>query len=169
MGGGQQRGFRGGTVPTQQVVAMAKAVELAVDKQVEESKRLRSLRDKLLAGLMPLGKISVNGSITLRVVNNLNLGIEGIDGEALLLATPELAMSTGSACNSMLSESSYVLRGIGLSEAAARSSIRISLGRFTTEEMIDVAIEKLTASIKKLRKLSPTWQELGAETTWKKS
>lgn len=150
-GGGHERGMRSGTLPTHQLVGMGEAFALAGQLMDEECTRISALHDRLLAGLAGLEGVSLNGSAERRVPHNLNLGFAGVDGELLLLALKDLALSTGSACTSASVEPSYVLRGIGVSDQLAHSSLRLSLGRFTSEQEVDRAAEMLCEVVTRLR------------------
>lgn len=150
-GGGHERGLRSGTLPTHQIVGMGAAFALAGREMAAETVRIAQLRDRLLAGLADLPGVSLNGSAEQRVPHNLNLAFAGVDGELLLLALKDLALSTGSACTSAAVEPSYVLRGIGIPDALAQSSLRLSLGRFTDEADVDAAVEILQRVVSKLR------------------
>ncbi|MFO1058761.1 MAG: cysteine desulfurase family protein [Dongiaceae bacterium] len=152
-GGGQERGLRSGTLPTPLCVGLGAAAALAGAEMAEEAARLGRLRDRLLAGLRAaIPDLQVNGSLAHRLPGNLNLAIPGVDADALLAGLPELALSTGSACSSAAVEPSYVLRAIGLDEAAARGSLRIGLGRFSTEAEVDFAVERLAAAVRAARR-----------------
>ena len=146
-GGGHEGGLRSGTLPTHQIVAMGAAFELSETLRVEEQARMLHLRQRLWDGIKQLPGIRFNGDITQRVAGNLNFSFSGIDGEALLPALCELAVSTTSACSSASSQPSYVLRALGLSNELAKSSIRLSLGRFTTSEEVDEAIAVICRQI----------------------
>ncbi len=147
-GGGQERGLRSGTLPTPLCVGLGTACRIAGGEMAAEGERLTGLRDRLLAALQrSLPEAAVNGDAHHRVPGNLNLRLPGVDAEALIAALPEIAMSTGSACTSASIEPSYVLRALGLDAAAARESLRIGLGRFTTEAEIDVAVERIVAAV----------------------
>ncbi|MEH6564124.1 MAG: IscS subfamily cysteine desulfurase [Halopseudomonas sp.] len=150
-GGGHERGMRSGTLATHQLVGMGEAFALAGKLMAAENERMAVLRDKLLAGLASLSGVSLNGSAQARVPHNLNLAFSGVDGELLLLALKDLALSSGSACTSAAVEPSYVLRAMGLSDELAHSSIRLSLGRFTTEQDIERAIEVICQAVSRLR------------------
>jgi cysteine desulfurase len=150
-GGGHERGMRSGTLATHQIVGMGEALELAGACMGEEVARIGALRERLLGGLGDLSGVYLNGSATLRIPHNLNLAFDGVDGELLLLSLKELALSTGSACTSAAVEPSYVLRGIGLPDHLAHSSIRLSLGRFTTEAEVDRAAVVLSDTVRRLR------------------
>lgn len=152
-GGGHERGFRSGTLPTHQIVGMGEAYRLARAEMSDELPRIRALRDRLLAALLELPGIHVNGDLERRVPHNLNVSVEGIEGDALLLSLgEELAVSAGSACTSASLEPSYVLRALGRPPELARSALRLTLGRFTTAEEIDTAIRLLRERILALRK-----------------
>lgn len=151
-GGGQERGLRSGTLAPALCVGLGKACVLAGREMAEEAERLLALRRRLQDGIMAaLEGVSLNGDPDQRVAGNLNLAFEGVDGEALINAMPKLAVSSGSACSSAAVEPSYVLRALGLSDEAARSSIRIGLGRFTTEAEVDSAIDEISATVTRLR------------------
>lgn len=154
-GGGHEQGLRSGTLATHQIVGMGKAFEIAANEMHAECKRIHQLRDNLWQGIKSLGDIHLNGDEKERLCGNLNIAIGGVEGESLLLALKELAVSTTSACSSASIEPSYVLRAIGVCHELAHSSIRISIGRFTTEEDITKAIEVITREVTRLRKLSP--------------
>ncbi|HTQ98917.1 MAG TPA: IscS subfamily cysteine desulfurase [Candidatus Acidoferrum sp.] len=156
-GGGHERGFRSGTLPTHQIVGMGEAFRIARLEMHEEMARLRALRDKLLAGIKDLEEVYVNGDLQRRVATNLNVSFNFVEGESLIMALKELAVSSGSACTSASLEPSYVLRALGLNDELAHSSLRFSLGRFTTEADIDHAIERIRDAVSKLRELSPLW------------
>jgi len=158
-GGGHERGFRSGTLPTHQIVGMGEAFRLARLEMHDELARLRVLRDRLWDGLRRLPGIYLNGHPVARVATNLNVSVEGIEGEALLMDLRGLAVSSGSACTSASLEPSYVLRAIGRSDPLAHASLRLSLGRFTTEPEIDAAVEQITASVTRLRDLSVVWEQ----------
>ena len=152
-GGGHERGFRSGTLPTHQIVGMGEAYRLARAEMSDELPRIRALRDRLLAALQELPGIHLNGDLEHRVPHNLNVSVEGIEGDALLLSLgEELAVSAGSACTSASLEPSYVLRALGRSPELARSAVRLTLGRFTTAEEIDTAIRLLRERILALRR-----------------
>lgn len=150
-GGGHERGMRSGTLPTHQIVGMGESFELAGSLMKAEFARIASLHDTLMVGLAELDGVSLNGSSKERVPHNLNLAFAGVDGELLLLALKELALSSGSACTSAAVEPSYVLRGIGLSDELAHSSIRLSLGRFTSEDDVRRAAEVICQVVSRLR------------------
>ena len=157
-GGGHERGMRSGTLPTHQIVGMGEAFRIARLEMAEEAPRLSVLRDRLLAGLREIDEIYVNGSATSRVPNILNVSFNYVEGESLIMAVRDLAVSSGSACTSASLEPSYVLRAMGRSDELAHSSIRFSLGRFTTEAEVDFAIGLLREKVGKLRDMSPLWE-----------
>ncbi len=156
-GGGHERGMRSGTLATHQLVGMGEAFRIAKEDMHAEQARLRVLRDKLWAGLQPLDQVFVNGDLTQRIAGNLNVSFNFVEGESLIMALKDLAVSSGSACTSASLEPSYVLRALGLSDELAHSSIRFTLGRFTTEADIDAVIETATTAVTRLRELSPLW------------
>lgn len=156
-GGGHERGMRSGTLATHQIVGMGEAFRIAKEEMHEENIRIVNLRKRLLDGLSDIEEIYVNGSVEQRVPGNLNVSFNYVEGESLIMSLPDIAVSSGSACTSASLEPSYVLRALGLNDELAHSSLRFSIGRFTTEEDIDVAIEKLHAAVGKLRDLSPLW------------
>ncbi len=157
-GGGHERGFRSGTLPTHQIVGMGESFRLAREEMGGENERVRMLRDKLLKGLSEMEEVYVNGDREQRVAHNLNISFNFVEGESLIMAIKEIAVSSGSACTSASLEPSYVLRALGRSDELAHSSIRFTLGRFTTEEEVDYTIKLLKAKIGKLRDLSPLWE-----------
>ena len=156
-GGGHERGMRSGTLATHQLVGMGEAFRIAKQEMHEESKRIRALRQKLWEGFSDMEEVYINGSAEHRVPGNLNVSFNFVEGESLIMSLSELAVSSGSACTSASLEPSYVLRALGLNDEMAHSSLRFSIGRFTTEENIDVAIDKLHGAVDKLRELSPLW------------
>ncbi|MGM0412458.1 MAG: IscS subfamily cysteine desulfurase [Pseudomonadota bacterium] len=157
-GGGHERGMRSGTLPTHQIVGMGEAFRLAKEEMAAESERVRMLRDRMLDGLSDIEEIYVNGDMERRVPHNLNLSFNFVEGESLMMALKGLAVSSGSACTSASLEPSYVLRALGRNDELAHSSIRFSLGRFTTEEEIDYAVDVIHKNLDKLRELSPLWE-----------
>jgi cysteine desulfurase len=157
-GGGHERGFRSGTLATHQIVGMGEAFRLAKLEMAAESERIRALRDKLLNGFKDMEEVYVNGDMQRRIPGNLNISFNFVEGESLIMAIKDVAVSSGSACTSASLEPSYVLRALGRSDELAHSSIRFTLGRFTTEEEIDYAVKLLRAKIGKLRELSPLWE-----------
>ncbi|WP_234086686.1 IscS subfamily cysteine desulfurase [Azonexus sp. R2A61] len=156
-GGGHERGFRSGTLATHQIVGMGEAFRLARVEMAEENARIGKLRDKLLKGLTDIEATFVNGDLEQRVAHNLNISFAYVEGESMIMAIKDLAVSSGSACTSASLEPSYVLRALGRDDELAHSSIRFSIGRFTTEEEIDYTIKLLHEKIQKLRDLSPLW------------
>lgn len=157
-GGGHERGFRSGTLATHQIVGMGEAFRLAREEMGTENERVRMLRDRLLAGLTQIEEVYVNGSMEHRVPHNLNISFNYVEGESLIMAIKELAVSSGSACTSASLEPSYVLRALGRNDELAHSSIRFTLGRFTTEQEIDFTIELIKSRVGKLRDMSPLWE-----------
>lgn len=156
-GGGHERGLRSGTLATHQIVGMGEAFRLARVEMAEENQRVRELRDRLLAGLSTIEETFVNGDMAHRVPHNLNISFAYVEGESLIMAIKDIAVSSGSACTSASLEPSYVLRALGRNDELAHSSIRFTIGRFTTVEEIDFTIELLQRKIGKLRELSPLW------------
>jgi len=157
-GGGHERGFRSGTLPTHQIVGMGEAFRIAREEMGVESERIRMLRDRLWAGLSTIEEVYLNGDMERRVPHNLNVSFNYVEGESLIMAIKELAVSSGSACTSASLEPSYVLRALGRNDELAHSSIRFTIGRFTTEQEIDFAIELLKSRVGKLRDMSPLWE-----------
>ena len=157
-GGGHERGLRSGTLPTHQIVGMGEAFRIAKLEMAAESERIRALRDRLLAGFKDMEEVYVNGDIERRIPGNLNVSFNFVEGESLIMGIKDVAVSSGSACTSASLEPSYVLRALGRSDELAHSSIRFTIGRFTTEEEIDYAVKLLRAKIGKLRELSPLWE-----------
>ena len=157
-GGGHERGMRSGTLPTHQVVGMGEAFQIARAEMVSETQRIRLLRDRLLNGFRNLEEVYVNGDMDQRVAGNLNVSFNFVEGESLIMALKDLAVSSGSACTSASLEPSYVLRALGRNDELAHSSIRFTLGRFTTEEDVDYTIKLVKEKIGKLRELSPLWE-----------
>ncbi|MGF1688108.1 IscS subfamily cysteine desulfurase [Photobacterium japonica] len=156
-GGGHERGFRSGTLPTHQIVGMGEAFRVAKDDLEKDYQHVLTLRNRLLAGLEGIEAMSVNGDMEQRVPHNLNISFAFVEGESLLMALKDLAVSSGSACTSASLEPSYVLRALGLNDELAHSSIRFSFGRFTTEEEIDHAVSQIRGAVDKLREMSPLW------------
>ncbi len=156
-GGGHERGMRSGTLPTHQIVGMGEAFRIAKEEMAQENERIRMLRDRLLNGLTSMEEVHVNGDMEQRVPHNLNLSFNFVEGESLIMAIKDVAVSSGSACTSASLEPSYVLRALGRSDELAHSSIRFSIGRFTTVEEVDYVIDLLKNKIGKLRELSPLW------------
>ena len=157
-GGGHERGMRSGTLATHQIVGMGEAFRIAREEMATENERIRMLRDRLYAGLKDIEEVHLNGDMDQRVPHNLNVSFNFVEGESLIMAIKDLAVSSGSACTSASLEPSYVLRALGRSDELAHSSIRFSIGRFTTEEEVDYAIKLLHEKIGKLRELSPLWE-----------
>ena len=156
-GGGHERGMRSGTLATHQIVGMGEAFHLAMLEMDTDNARILKLRNRLLEGLQDMEEVYVNGDLDHRVAANLNISFNFVEGESLMMALRNLAVSSGSACTSASLEPSYVLRAIGLNDELAHSSLRMTIGRFTTEEEIDYAIEKVKEAVGKLRDLSPLW------------
>jgi len=156
-GGGHERGLRSGTLPTHQIVGMGEAYRLARESMGAENERIRSLRDRLLAGLQDIPEVRINGHIEHRVPHNLNISFQFVEGESLLMGMKGIAVSSGSACTSASLEPSYVLRALGLPDEVAHSSIRFSVGRFTTADEIDRAVAQVRGTVERLRSLSPLW------------
>jgi cysteine desulfurase len=157
-GGGHERGMRSGTLATHQIVGMGEAFRIAREEMELENARIRKLRDRLLHGLQTIEETYVNGDLAHRVPHNLNISFNYVEGESLIMAVKDIAVSSGSACTSASLEPSYVLRALGRSDELAHSSIRFSLGRFTTEADVDYTIELMKSKIGKLRELSPLWE-----------
>jgi len=157
-GGGHERGFRSGTLATHQIVGMGEAFRIAKLEMAAEGERIRALRDKLLNGFRDMEEVYVNGDMQRRIPGNLNISFNFVEGESLIMAIKDIAVSSGSACTSASLEPSYVLRALGRSDELAHSSIRFTIGRFTTEEEIDYAVKLLRGKIAKLRELSPLWE-----------
>jgi len=156
-GGGHERGFRSGTLPVHQVVGMGEAFRIAKEEMEAENERIRALRDRLWAGICDIEETYLNGDLTQRVPHNLNVSFNYVEGESLMMAVKDLAVSSGSACTSASLEPSYVLKAIGREDELAHSSIRFSIGRWTTEEDVDFAIKLIRDKIGQLRDLSPLW------------
>ncbi|WP_041673354.1 IscS subfamily cysteine desulfurase [Sulfuricella denitrificans] len=156
-GGGHERGMRSGTLAPHQIVGMGEAFRIAREEMAAENERIRYLRDRLYKGMSQIEEAHVNGDMEQRVPHNLNISFNFVEGESLIMAIRELAVSSGSACTSASLEPSYVLRALGRSDELAHSSIRFTIGRFTTEEEIDFAIDLVKAKIGRLREMSPLW------------
>jgi len=156
-GGGHERGMRSGTLATHQIVGMGEAFRIVRIEMQLENERIRKLRDKLLHGLQDMEEVYVNGDLKHRIPHNLNISFNYVEGESLIMAVKDIAVSSGSACTSASLEPSYVLRALGRSDELAHSSIRFSIGRFTTEADVDFTIQLLKEKIQKLRELSPLW------------
>lgn len=157
-GGGHERGMRSGTLATHQIVGMGEAFRIAREEMASENERIRMLRDRLLTGLQDIEETYVNGDLAHRIPHNLNISFNYVEGESLIMAVKGIAVSSGSACTSASLEPSYVLRALGRSDELAHSSIRFSIGRFTTEADVDYTIRLLKDKIGKLRELSPLWE-----------
>jgi cysteine desulfurase len=157
-GGGHERGFRSGTLPTHQIVGMGEAFAIAKADLAAELPYIKHLRDKLLAGLQQIEEVYINGDLEHRVVHNLNVSFNYVEGESLIMAIKDIAVSSGSACTSASLEPSYVLRALGRNDELAHSSIRFTIGRFNTEQEIDYTIKLLQEKVSKLRELSPLWE-----------
>jgi len=157
-GGGHERGMRSGTLATHQIVGMGEAFRLAREEMATENERIRMLRDRLLRGLQDMEETYVNGDMEKRVPHNLNISFNFVEGESLIMAVKDVAVSSGSACTSASLEPSYVLRALGRNDELAHSSIRFTVGRFTTEQDVDYVINLLKTKISKLRDLSPLWE-----------
>lgn len=156
-GGGHERGMRSGTLAAHQSVGMGEAFRIAKEEMASERERIRALRDRFFKQVEHLEELYVNGSMTARVPHNLNLSFNYVEGESLIMALKDLAVSSGSACTSASLEPSYVLRALGRNDELAHSSIRFTFGRFTTEEEVDYAAQKVSEAVTKLRELSPLW------------
>ncbi|MBY4596302.1 IscS subfamily cysteine desulfurase [Ottowia caeni] len=157
-GGGHERGMRSGTLPVHQIVGMGEAFRLAKQEFTEESKRVGELRNRLLDGLSQLKEIYVNGSMEHRIAHNLNVSFNYVEGESLIMGMKDVAVSSGSACTSASLEPSFVLRALGRSDELAHSSIRFTLGRYTTEAEVDAVVEQVVTTVNKLRTMSPLWE-----------
>ena len=156
-GGGHERGMRSGTLPTHQIVGMGEAYRIAGEEMGTEIERIRMLHNKLLTGLQGIEQVFVNGDLERRVPHNLNMSFNFVEGESLIMGVKGLAVSSGSACTSASLQPSYVLRALGRSDELAHSSLRMTIGRFTTEAEIDYAVATLKDRVAKLRELSPLW------------
>ena len=156
-GGGHERGMRSGTLATHQIVGMGEAFAIAKKEMMEESKKIKRLRERLLEGFSGMEEVIINGDIEQRVPGNLNISFNYVEGESLMMAISDIAVSSGSACTSASLEPSYVLRALGLSDELAHSSIRFSIGRYTTEKDVDDTIRLVRQKVEKLRELSPLW------------
>jgi len=161
-GGGHERGMRSGTLPTHQIVGMGEAYHLAAKEMGPELERIRSLRDHLWAGLSRIDQVHLNGDLERRTPNHLNVSFNYVEGESLLMGMKDIAVSSGSACTSASLEPSYVLRAMGRSDELAHSSVRFTIGRFTTLEELDFAIARVTEVVNRLRELSPLWDMVQA-------
>jgi cysteine desulfurase len=157
-GGGHERGFRSGTLATHQIVGMGEAYRIAKEEMATENERIRMLRDRLWKGLSSMEEVYLNGDMEHRVAHNLNVSFNFVEGESLIMAVKDIAVSSGSACTSASLEPSYVLRALGRNDELAHSSIRFTIGRFTTVEEVDFTVQLLHEKIAKLRELSPLWE-----------
>jgi len=157
-GGGHERGFRSGTLPTHQIAGFGEAARLAKLEMASDNERVRALRDRLLKRIEDIEEVYVNGDLERRIPHNLNVSFNFVEGESLIMAVKDIAVSSGSACTSASLEPSYVLRALGRSDELAHSSIRLTLGRFTTREEIDYAADLIRKKVEKLRDLSPLWE-----------
>lgn len=157
-GGGHERGMRSGTLPTHQIVGMGEAFRIAKEELAQDNAHILALRDRLYKGVSGIDEIYINGDMEQRVPHNLNISFNFVEGESLIMALKDMAVSSGSACTSASLEPSYVLRALGLNDELAHSSIRFSFGRFTTEAEIDYVIGVINNSIDKLREMSPLWE-----------
>jgi cysteine desulfurase len=157
-GGGHERGFRSGTLATHQIVGFGEAARLAKAEMAIDSERVRVLRDRLWNALQDMEEVYVNGDLERRIPHNLNVSFNFVEGESLIMAVKDIAVSSGSACTSASLEPSYVLRALGRNDELAHSSIRITLGRFTSEAEVDYAAQLIRRKVEKLRELSPLWE-----------
>jgi cysteine desulfurase len=157
-GGGHERGLRSGTLPTHQIVGMGEAFRIAREEMATENERIRMLRDRLWVGLSTIEQVFLNGDMERRVPHNLNVSFNFVEGESLIMAIKDVAVSSGSACTSASLEPSYVLRALGRSDELAHSSIRFTVGRFTTQEEIDYTVNLLGRQVARLREMSPLWE-----------
>jgi cysteine desulfurase len=157
-GGGHERGFRSGTLPTHQIVGMGEAARIAKAEMASDNERIRMLRDRLWQGLSDMEAVVLNGDLEHRIPGNLNVSFNYVEGESLIMAIKDIAVSSGSACTSASLEPSYVLRALGRSDELAHSSIRFTLGKFTTAEEVDFAVNLVKTKVAKLRELSPLWE-----------
>jgi len=156
-GGGHERGMRSGTLPTHQIVGMGEAYRIAKAEMATELPRIQEMHDRLIKGLTSIEQVFINGHLTQRVPHNLNISFNYVEGESLIMGIKGLAVSSGSACTSASLEPSYVLRALGRSDELAHSSLRMTIGRWTTDEEIDYAIKTITENVARLRELSPLW------------
>ncbi|SDC02942.1 cysteine desulfurase IscS [Paracidovorax valerianellae] len=157
-GGGHERGMRSGTLPTHQIVGMGEAFRIAREEMAQDLAKAKALQKRLLDGLQDIEQVFVNGDMERRVPHNLNISFNYVEGESLIMGIKGLAVSSGSACTSASLEPSYVLRALGRSDELAHSSLRMTIGRFTTEEEIDYAVSTIRHNVAKLRELSPLWE-----------
>jgi cysteine desulfurase len=156
-GGGHERGMRSGTLATHQIVGMGEAFRIAKEEMAQENERLLVLRDRLLNGVKDMEEVYINGDLEHRIAGNLNISFNYVEGESLIMALKDMAVSSGSACTSASLEPSYVLRALGRDDELAHSSIRFTIGRFSTEEEIDYVVDKIRTQVERLRELSPLW------------
>ena len=156
-GGGHERGFRSGTLPTHQIVGMGEAFRIATEEMTADNKKIKLLRDMLWEGLKDIEEIYLNGDLEHRIPGNLNISFNFVEGESLIMAIKDIAVSSGSACTSASLEPSYVLRALGREDELAHSSIRLTIGKYTTEDEVKHAVILLTNAVAKLRSLSPLW------------
>lgn len=157
-GGGHERGFRSGTLPTHQIVGMGEAFRIAQAEMESDNTRIKKLRDKMWDGLKDMEEVYLNGDLNQRISGNLNISFNFIEGESLIMAVKDMAVSSGSACTSASLEPSYVLRALGRDDELAHSSIRLTIGKYTTEDEVDYAVDLIKTSVQKLRELSPLWE-----------
>ena len=157
-GGGHERGMRSGTLATLQIVGMGEAFRIAREEMAEENVRIAALRDRLWNGLNDIEEVYLNGDMEHRITGNLNVSFNYVEGESLIMALKDMAVSSGSACTSSSLEPSYVLRALGRSDELAHSSIRFTIGRFTTAEEVDYIVDRVREKVGKLRDLSPLWE-----------
>jgi cysteine desulfurase len=157
-GGGHERGLRSGTLPTHQIVGMGEAFRIAKEEMATDNERIRMLRDRLWAGISQIEQVFLNGDWERRVPHNLNVSFNFVEGESLIMAIKDVAVSSGSACTSASLEPSYVLRALGRSDELAHSSIRFTVGRFTTQEEIDYTVQLVSRQVARLREMSPLWE-----------
>ena len=157
-GGGHERGMRSGTLPTHQIVGMGEALRLAKVEMAQDAEKARRLQKRLLDGLKDIDQVFINGDLDKRVPHNLNISFNFVEGESLIMGIKGVAVSSGSACTSASLEPSYVLRALGRSDELAHSSLRMTIGRFTTEEEIDYAVKSIRETVARLRELSPLWE-----------
>ena len=156
-GGGHERGMRSGTLPTHQIVGMGEAFRIAREEMAAETERLTALRSRLWDGLKDMEEVYLNGDFERRIAGNLNISFNYVEGESLIMALKDMAVSSGSACTSASLEPSYVLRALGRNDELAHSSIRFTMGRFTTEEEVDYVLDTVRDQVARLRELSPLW------------
>jgi cysteine desulfurase len=161
-GGGHERGMRSGTLATHQIVGMGEAFRIAREEMATENERIRMLRDRLYKGLSEMEETVVNGDMERRIPGNLNISFAYVEGESLMMAIKDVAVSSGSACTSASLEPSYVLKALGRNDELAHSSIRFTIGRFTTQEEIDYTIDLVKKQVAKLREMSPLWEMVKA-------